>query len=38
MFSRLKEASRSAKARTFDGLIEAMGRALRSISLLDIRG
>ena len=37
MFSKLKEALRSA-ARTFEALIEAMGRALRSVTESDIVG
>ena len=37
-FSKLKAALRSAAARTFDALIEAMGRALRSILPSDIVG
>ncbi len=38
MFSKLKEALRSAKARTFATLIDAMGEALRSVSRQDIEG
>ena len=38
LFSKLKQALRSAKARTFATLIEAMGEALRSISPGDILG
>ena len=38
LFSKLKTALRSAKARTFATLIEAMGEALRSICPGDILG
>jgi transposase len=38
MFSKLKAWLRSAKARTIDGLIEAMGDALRSVSPADLLG
>ncbi len=38
LFSKLKQALRSAKARTFATLIDAMGEALRSICPGDIRG
>ncbi len=38
LFSKLKEALRSAAARTVDALIEAMGAALRSIEPDDILG
>ena len=38
LFSKLKTALRSAAARTVDGLIEAMGEALRSVRPGDIRG
>lgn len=38
LFSKFKEALRSAAARTFDTLIDAMSEALRSIELSDIRG
>ena len=38
MFGKLKEALRSAQARTFATLIEAMGDALRSVSRRDIEG
>ena len=38
LFSKLKQALRSAKARTLASLIEAMGEALRSISHGNIRG
>lgn len=38
MFSKLKSSLRSAKARTFDGLIEAMGDALRAVRPGDILG
>ena len=38
LFSKLKQALRSAKARTFATLIEAIGEALRSISRHDIMG
>jgi transposase len=38
MFSKLKEALRSAAARTVDALIEAMGDALRSVTPGDIFG
>jgi len=38
LFSKLKAALRKAKARTIDGLIEAIGRALRSVTPADIRG
>ena len=38
LFSKLKEALRSAAARTFDALIEAMGRALRSVTSGNIAG
>jgi transposase len=38
LFSKLKEALRRAAARTVDALIEAMGDALRSVSLSDILG
>ena len=36
MFSKLKEALRAAEARTVDGLIEAMGAGLRSVTAADI--
>ena len=38
LFSKLKQALRSAKARTFATLIEAMGEALQSVSPSDILG
>jgi transposase len=38
MFSKLKTYLRSAKARTIEGLIEAMGEALRSVQPGDILG
>uniref|UniRef100_UPI001F0D69B1 IS630 family transposase n=1 Tax=Paludisphaera soli TaxID=2712865 RepID=UPI001F0D69B1 len=38
MFSKLKAWLRSAKARTIDGLIEAMGDALRAIRPADVLG
>ena len=38
MFSKVKEALRATKARTFDALVEAMGAALRSVSRSDIEG
>jgi transposase len=38
LFSKLKAWLRSAKARTVDGLIEAMGGALRAVRPGDIRG
>ena len=38
MFSKLKEALRSAETRTVDALIDAMGLALRSIEAGDILG
>ena len=38
LFSKLKAWLRSAKARTVDGLIEAMGDALRAVRAGDIRG
>jgi transposase len=38
LFSKLKAALRSAKARTVDDLIEAMGEALRAVRGGDIRG
>jgi transposase len=38
MFSKLKASLRSAKARTIDGLIDALGDALRSIRPGDIPG
>jgi transposase len=38
MFSKLKSRLRSAAARDFDGLIEAMGAALRSVTEGDING
>ena len=38
LFSKLKEALRSAKARTFATLIDAIGEALRSVSHHDIMG
>ena len=38
LFSKLQQALRSAKARTFASLIDAMGEALRSISRQDILG
>ena len=38
MFSKLKTWLRSAAARTIDGLIEAMGDALRTVRPSDIRG
>ena len=38
LFSELKQALRSAKARTFEALIEAIGEALRSVSRGDILG
>ena len=38
LFSKLKAWLRSAKARTVEGLIEAMGDALRAIRLRDILG
>lgn len=36
-WSKIKTALRAAKARTFDALLEALARALRSISLTDIQ-
>jgi transposase len=36
-WSKIKTALRAAKARTFDTLIEALTKALRSISLIDIQ-
>ena len=36
-WSKIKTALRAAKARTFDALIEALAKALRSISLTDIQ-
>lgn len=38
MFSKLKARLRSAKARSIEALVEAMGEALRAIRLGDIRG
>jgi transposase len=38
LFSQLKEALRSAEARTVDALIEAMGVALRAVEVGDIIG
>lgn len=38
MFSKLKAWLRSAEARKVDGLIEAMGDALRAVRLGDILG
>jgi len=38
MFSKLKASLRSAKARTIDGLIEAMGEALRAVRTADLIG
>ena len=38
MFSKLKSRLRTAAARTFDGLIEAMGQALRAVTAGDIKG
>jgi len=38
LFSKLKAWLRSAKARTVDGLIEAMGEGLRAVRAGDIRG
>jgi transposase len=38
MFSKLKARLRSAKARTIDGLIEAMGDALRAVRPGDVLG
>jgi transposase len=38
LFSKLKAALRSAKARTVDAVIEALGEALRAIRPGDIRG
>jgi hypothetical protein len=38
LFSKLKAWLRSAKARTVEGLIEAMGDALRAVRAGDIRG
>ena len=38
MFSKLKAYLRKAAARTVDGLIEAMGDALRSVTHQDIAG
>ena len=38
LFSKLKGTLRSAAARTVEGVIEAMGAALRSITSADIRG
>ena len=38
MFSKLKEFLRSAKARTFDALVKAMGDGMRTIRASDIRG
>ena len=36
-WSKIKTALRAAKARTFDALLEALAKALRSISLTDIQ-
>lgn len=38
MFSKLKAWLRSAKARTFDGLIEAIGETLRAVRPADVLG
>ena len=38
MFSKLKAHMRSAKARSFAGLIEAMGDALRAVRPADVMG
>ncbi len=38
MFSKLKAWLRSAKARTIDGLIDAMGDALRAVRPADVLG
>jgi transposase len=38
MFPKLKEALRAAEARTIDGLIDAMGAGLRSVTASDIVG
>ena len=38
MFSKLKAHLRSAKARSFAGLIEAMGEALRAVRPADVLG
>jgi transposase len=38
MFSKVKESLRSAAARTVDGLIDAMGDALRSVTASNILG
>jgi len=38
MFSKVKEALRAAAARTVDGLIDAIGTALRSVTDRDILG
>jgi transposase len=38
LFSKLKAALRTAKARTVDALIAAMGAALRAVTTEDIRG
>jgi hypothetical protein len=38
MFSKVKAWLRSAKARTIDGLIAAMGDALRAVRTADVLG
>jgi transposase len=38
LFGKLKEWLRAAGARTIDGLIDAMGDALRAVGAEDIRG
>ena len=38
MWSKLKQHLRSAKARTFDTLVDAMGDALRSVTASDLLG
>ena len=38
MWSKIKEFLRSAKARTFDALIDAIGEALKTITDQDAKG
>ncbi len=38
LFSKVKEALRAAAARTVDGLVDAIGTALRSVTNGDILG
>jgi transposase len=38
MWSKIKQILRSLAARTFEGLIEAIGTALRQVSLQDLTG